>query len=58
MVGASGKDIGLYSGGTGLILARITGYHNEFRLLLATCFHAGVLLGLIFDPENGGNMFL
>jgi hypothetical protein len=23
---------------------------------LATCFHAGILLGL-FKPEDGGNMF-
>jgi hypothetical protein len=26
--------------------------------LLVTCFHTGFLLGLSFDPENGGNMFL
>jgi hypothetical protein len=25
--------------------------------LLATCFHAGFLLGLFFDPEDGGDMF-
>jgi hypothetical protein len=24
---------------------------------LATCFHVGILLGL-FDPEDGGDMFL
>jgi hypothetical protein len=24
----------------------------------ATCFHAGLLLGLLFDPEIGGDMFL
>jgi hypothetical protein len=23
-------------------------------VLLATCFHAGFLLGLFFDPEGGG----
>jgi hypothetical protein len=26
-------------------------------LLLATCFHAGILIAL-FDPEDGGDMFL
>jgi hypothetical protein len=26
--------------------------------LLATCFHAGFLLALFFDPEDGGDMFL
>jgi hypothetical protein len=26
--------------------------------LLATCFHAGLLLGLFFNPEDGGDMFL
>jgi hypothetical protein len=25
---------------------------------LATCFHAGFLLGLFFDPEDGGDMFI
>jgi hypothetical protein len=28
------------------------------RVLLATSFHAGFLLGLFFDPEDGGDMFL
>jgi hypothetical protein len=23
-----------------------------------TCFHAGFLLGLFFDPDNGGDIFL
>jgi hypothetical protein len=26
--------------------------------LLATCFHVGFLLGLFFDPEDGGDVFL
>jgi hypothetical protein len=26
--------------------------------LLATCFRAGFLLGILFDPEEGGDMFL
>jgi hypothetical protein len=26
--------------------------------VLATCFHAGFLFGLFFDPEDGSNMFL
>jgi hypothetical protein len=25
---------------------------------LATCFHTGFMLGLFFDPEDGGDMFL
>jgi hypothetical protein len=29
-----------------------------YSLLLATCFYAGFLLGLFFDPEDGGDMFL
>jgi hypothetical protein len=28
------------------------------RCLLAACFHAGFLVGLFFDHEDGGNMFL
>jgi hypothetical protein len=26
--------------------------------VVATCFHVGVLLGLFFDPEDGGDIFL
>jgi hypothetical protein len=31
-----------------------------FKLFPAACFllHAGFLLGLFFDPEDGGDMFL
>jgi hypothetical protein len=28
------------------------------RSLLATCFHTGFLLDLLFDREDGGDMFL
>jgi hypothetical protein len=28
------------------------------RVPLATCVHAGFLLGLFFDHEDGGDMFL
>jgi hypothetical protein len=28
------------------------------RCKLVTCFHAGFLLGLFFDPQDGGDMFL
>jgi hypothetical protein len=31
---------------------------RESRDLLATCFHAGFLIGLFFDPGDGGDMFL
>jgi hypothetical protein len=29
-----------------------------YNILLATCFHADFLLGLFFDPEDGGDIFL
>jgi hypothetical protein len=28
------------------------------QALLATCFHTGFLLGLLFDSEDGGEMFV
>jgi hypothetical protein len=28
------------------------------KALLATCFYTGFFLGLFFDHEDGGNMFL
>jgi hypothetical protein len=28
-----------------------------YRALFAACFHAGFLLALFFDPEDGGDMF-
>jgi hypothetical protein len=31
---------------------------NVDRAQIATCFHAGFLLGLFFDPEDEGDMFL
>jgi hypothetical protein len=31
---------------------------HKSRDLLATCFHASILLGLFFDREDGGYMFL
>jgi hypothetical protein len=35
-------------------------FHRYLSLLalLATCFYAGFLLGLFFDLEDGGDMFL
>jgi hypothetical protein len=32
--------------------------HVASIALLATCFHAGFLLGLFFNLEDGGDMFL
>jgi hypothetical protein len=42
---------------------RTLNYHSrrESKILLsllATCFYTGFLLGLFFDSENGGDMFL
>jgi hypothetical protein len=31
---------------------------QSLRAMLAACFHVGFLLGLFFDPEHGGDMFL
>jgi hypothetical protein len=38
---------------------RFGGTHRlQHSPLLASCFHTGFLLGLFFDPEDGGDMFL
>jgi hypothetical protein len=34
------------------------GHIASICVMLATYFHAGFLLGLFFDPEDGGDMFL
>jgi hypothetical protein len=40
-------------------ICRIWGSHSGgYEAPLATCFHAGFLIGLHFDPEDGGDMFL
>jgi hypothetical protein len=31
---------------------------KSVKALLATCHHAGVMIVLFFDPEDGGKMFL
>jgi hypothetical protein len=31
---------------------------SRARNYVATCFHAGFLIGLFFDREDGGDMFL
>jgi hypothetical protein len=33
-------------------------YHLNFQGQKKPCFHAGFLLGLFFDPEDGGDMLL
>jgi hypothetical protein len=40
---------------------RISQARNRRKIslaLLATCVHAGFLLGLYIDPEDGGDMFI
>jgi hypothetical protein len=33
-------------------------YASAFKVELAICFHASILLGLYFGPEDWGDMFL
>jgi hypothetical protein len=40
------------------IIIAIKDWLKELLSLLAICFHTGFLLGLFFDPENGGDIFL
>jgi hypothetical protein len=39
-------------------LLKINRRFGRTYALLATCFHAGFLLGLFFGREDGGDMFL
>jgi hypothetical protein len=32
-------------------------FADDLKALLATCIHVGFLLGLFFDPEDGGDIF-
>jgi hypothetical protein len=40
------------------IFSDITPRSLHILALLATCSHSGFLLGLFFDPGDGGDMFL
>jgi uncharacterized membrane protein YciS (DUF1049 family) len=37
---------------------RLARNQRKGSTLLATCFHSGFLIGLFFDPEDGGDTFL
>jgi hypothetical protein len=36
----------------------LTAVVMKSRALIVTCLHAGFLLSLLFNPEDGGDMFL
>jgi hypothetical protein len=42
----------------GIYGLHLQGQKQQNRTLFSTCFQAGFLLGLFFNPEYGGNMYL
>jgi hypothetical protein len=38
-------------------MLQVAEYAKQRLTLLATCFHAGFLLGVFFDPKDGCGLF-